>query len=313
MAAGPLLSYIEGMLLGIAPRIRAPLVVFLASGLAAAVAVASPLDPRSRRAKGLLADRAARLQPQAVVRIEAGWFLMGSDGEDLAFASRLCSQGLPVEVCQPQAFSSELPLRRVYVGAFAIDRTEVSRGAYRRCELDHGCTPAGVSEADPRVGQAAQPVVFVSAADAERYCRWAGGRLPTEAEWERAARGGSRRRFPWGRQYNSRVANHGTFTGEPDPIDGYTYAAPVSGFSDGRSAHGLLNMAGNVWEWTADRFLPDYYQHAPAVDPRGPSQGVLRVIRGGSWRSPPHELRAAARVGLGPADVRPDVGFRCAY
>lgn len=158
-----------------------------------------------------------------------------------------------------------------------------------------------------------QPAVAVSALDAEHYCRWVGGRLPTEAEWERAARGGGRRLFPWGQYYNSRLANHGTVTGTPDAIDGFEFAAPVTAFAAAPSAHGLLNMAGNAWEWTADAFRSDAYRTLGAVDPKVLADGGLRAIRGGSWRSAPHDLRATARRGLMAAERRDDVGFRCAY
>lgn len=259
------------------------------------------------------ADRLV-LQPMVspdVVLIQGGFFEMGSDDADLLFAADLCMLDAEDRAsCRPELFSDEQPLHQVYVSAFRIDRTEVSRADYQRCVNSGACAPSRVSDSDARLGLPEHPVSGVSAADAERFCAWIGGRLPTEAEWERAARGATRHRFPWGQLWNSRVANHGMRgAGE----DGFEYAAPVHALSDGKSAYGLLQMAGNVWELTADRYDREYYAHSRLVDPDGPATGDESVIRGGSWRSPVHALRATQRAGLRHGEARPDVGFRCAY
>ncbi len=248
------------------------------------------------------------------VRIEAGWFTMGSTDRHLRFAAKLCASGSPdARLCRPELFRHEVPARRVFLRAYAMDRTEVSIRAYRRCTAANQCPALRLSHSDARVARPEHPAAGVTWTEAQRYCEWAGGRLPTEAEWERAARGNSRRRFPWGFYFNTRVANHGSADGGPDPIDGYRYAAPVAAFPDGRSAHGLLNMAGNVWELTADRYAADHYVEADRVNPTGPALGSERVIRGGSWRSPAYQLRVTHRDKLAPNESRPDVGFRCAY
>jgi formylglycine-generating enzyme required for sulfatase activity len=249
-----------------------------------------------------------------VALIHAGYFEMGSDDADVAFAVAMCAAEVEDRgMCRAELFLDELPRHRVFVGAFRIDRAEVSRRDYQRC-VDHGaCVPPRVADLDARLGEPDHPVAGVTQVDAQRYCTWLGGRLPTEAEWERAARGNSRRRFPWGQRWNSRVANHAPFGTRKGASDGYEYAAPVTAFADGASAYGLLNMAGNVWELTADRYDRTYYEHSDEIDPKGPSEGEEVVIRGGSWRSPAYTLRVTQRAALKRTEAQPDTGFRCAY
>jgi len=249
------------------------------------------------------------------VSMPAGAFMMGSDADMLDVAVALCEADplLPPNVCRASLFSDELPRHRVRLRRYAIDRTEVSNAAYRRCVSAGACAPSGAEAGDVRLGQPRQPVTGVSWAQASAYCEFAGGALPTEAQWERAARSSSPRTFPWGQRWNPSLANFGTADGKPDPADGYRYAAPVDAYPDGCSVHGLFNMAGNVWEWTADHYGADYYESSPRVDPLGPTTGDGRVVRGGSWRSPPHMLRIGQRHKLAASETRPDVGFRCAY
>jgi formylglycine-generating enzyme required for sulfatase activity len=254
------------------------------------------------------------LTAPGVILVRGGAFLMGSDDADIAAAVTLCrAQAEDASLCQPDLFADEQPRHLVYVSAFRIDRTEVAQGDYQRCVQQGLCPPPRVGALDPRLAEAGQPVVGVTAVEAENFCRTLGGRLPTEAEWERAARGSGARRFPWGQQWNSRVVNHGSAGNQSELLDGYEFAAPVGAFADGRSAYGLLNMAGNVWELTSDRYDPSYYAHSPAVDPGGAEQGEDAVIRGGSWRSPAVTQRVTQRASLKRIDSRADVGFRCAY
>jgi formylglycine-generating enzyme required for sulfatase activity len=262
------------------------------------------------------ADRFAsiRLSRSGVVWLSAGTFRMGSDDADITFASALCQRySQPGSLCDAATFHDEQPARLVQLGAFAIDRTEVTRQAYLRCATAGACTPSRVPEADARLSDPQHPAVLVTAAEAAAYCAWVGGRLPTEAEWERAARAGSPRRFPWGNQWNDRLANAAPHDPAVPDRDGYRYLAPVGALPDGANTHGLMDMAGNVWELTADHYDAEAYAKAGAVEPTGPEEGNLRAIRGGSHASPPHMLRAAQRATVRESEPRPDVGFRCAY
>jgi phosphatidylglycerol---prolipoprotein diacylglyceryl transferase len=186
----------------------------------------------------------------------------------------------------------QLPARlRVVAGAFSIDRTEVSWGAYRKCAAQGACLALEAKGAAPDDLVDAMPVAYVTQSEAARYCNSVGGRLPKDNEWERAARGGSARIFPWGSIWNPKLVNHGAEAGGPDAADGHAGAAPVDSFPDGRSLHGAVHMAGNVWEWV----------QAPGV------------ARGGSFSSPHSALRVAHRELLAPDLRRADVGFRCVY
>jgi len=262
-------------------------------------------------------DGALSLTPTPVVWLEAASFTMGASERDVEYAVALCRASRPVDLgslgpvtdgaCSPLRFSRELPRHQRWTAAFGIDRTEVTHERWRHCVNAGRCPPSRVPTDQPRIASAQMPVTGVTWAEARGFCEFAGGRLPTDAEWERAARGSHHRwRFPWGRQFNSRLANYGRSPRGPSGADGFRYAAPVGSFADGASPHGLLDMAGNVLEWTAS--APREREVGLGADP-----DVYRTIRGGSWMQPPELLRVSHRAWLPRAEHRSDLGLRCAY
>jgi sulfatase modifying factor 1 len=287
----------------------------LAAAVAALSASGAPLaaEPTSSEAPKAPTFLQLRVQPAARVRIEAARFHMGSDDDAIARAVSTCLLSPPASGrCRADLFADEKPDHDVWLSAYSIDRLEVSNQAYLRCVSAGACAPSGISETDPRVGRPEHPVASITWREADAYCHWVQGSLPTEAQWERAARGDSARSFPWGQVWNTHLANHGAGDDSESELDGYRFAAPVDAFSDGRSFYGLQNMAGNVWEFVADRYTA-YEAQASTVEPVGPSTGSERAMRGGSWRSPPHSLRVTARARIPESERRADVGFRCAY
>jgi formylglycine-generating enzyme required for sulfatase activity len=194
----------------------------------------------------------------------------------------------------------ERPARKVTVKSFAIDRTEVTRDDYAGCVAAGKCKPTSDR---PTSGGAAGPeaklpVTGVDWNDAQAYCKFAGGRLPSEAEWEKAARGTDGREYPWGNQLDCARANWGNFEGE-GPCAGKNPGHPVAvgQYPSGASPYGLLDMGGNVWEWVADKYDQD------------PGR---RVVRGGSCCSFFVGPRSANRNAWAPEHRDGDLGFRCA-
>lgn len=197
----------------------------------------------------------------------------------------------------------ERPLRTVQLSAYWIAQTEVTNAQYMQCVSEGICTAPSTTRWQ-NAEYADHPVVDVDWSQAQTYAAWTGGRLPTEAEWEKAARGADGRLYPWGNQDpESELLNYRF------QIGGTT---PVGRYPEGASPFGLLDMAGNVEEWVADWYAADYYQEAPDEDPLGPEDGVWHVIRGGSYNSNPLDVRAAARDGSFPNAHFPSVGFRVA-
>lgn len=262
----------------------------------------------------------------SMVLIPAGEFLMGDPGG---------SDGFP----------DERPQRRVYVGAFRIDRYEVTNADYESFVRETGHRPP--ANANPAVtlwengapipGIADHPVVNVGWEDAAAYCRWRGNRLPTEAEWEKAARGTDGRRYPWGNGWDERMANSASFwagrtiefrsaeewdafwvKGEGARIarergaKGEVLTLPIGSFPQAVSPYGLFDMVGNASEWVEDWYDPNYYLSAPLADPPGPTRGAVKAMRGGSWLKPAISLRTSDRD-FGTLQARPSgTGFRCA-
>ncbi|MFZ5785049.1 MAG: formylglycine-generating enzyme family protein [Acidobacteriota bacterium] len=181
--------------------------------------------------------------------------------------------------------------------------TEVTVAQYR----SYGQATGTALPSTPSWADDSHPVVGVTWEQASAYCRWAGGRLPTEAEWEAAARGGSSGlRYPWGTEISHDDANFDGVGGR----DAWPKSAPVGSFA--ANGFGLVDVSGNVWEWTADWYDERYYARSPAIDPEGPEDGKARVVRGGCWTSDPGRLRSSYRFSLDPSDSQVSVGFRCA-
>jgi formylglycine-generating enzyme required for sulfatase activity len=242
-----------------------------------------------------------------LVYVPAGTFVMGASSTD------------------PEAFENEMPQHDVYLDAFWIDSTEVTNAMYALCVADGACTPPAEDASFSRSPYyshptcAEYPVIQVTWEQAQGYCEWARRRLPTEAEWEKAARGTDGRVFPWGDQEpdgtranlcGSECPNEAN---APTVDDGFFDTSPVGTYPAGASPYGVLDMAGNVWEWVADWWQATYYAVSPAVNPTGPSTGDTRVARGGSFANPPVGIRVTARASLLPtASTGEFGGFRCA-
>ncbi|MBN8616110.1 MAG: formylglycine-generating enzyme family protein [Deltaproteobacteria bacterium] len=247
-----------------------------------------------------------------IVWIPEGAFTLGADPIDLEYAIQLCQDEHELTLadgCTPERFQNELSSERPYLRRFGIDRTEVTRARYAECVEVGRCAPSHVSDDDPELGAPSVPVVGVDARDAARYCAFRGGRLPTESEWEKAARGTEgNRRFPWGRVYDGGLANHGRPVLRPDASDGWRGLAPV-GVLQGRSPYGLADMAGNAWEWTSSRLRPiDVGTTARPTD-----RDLRLVLRGGSFLHPAVSMRVTSRSWMEETRHAADVGFRCAY
>jgi len=234
-----------------------------------------------------------------MVLIPAGEFVMGSlpgEGDD-----------------------NEHPQRKVTLDAYRIYKCEVTNSQFRRFVGETGYRAEGQWEKFSLTGRDDHPVINVTWNDARRYCQWAGGRLPTEAEWEKAARGTDGRMYPWGNEWDRNKCNNVT-------TDSAIYKAsrvdlrlgkgttPVGTFPEGASPYGCLDMAGNVWEWCSDWYDPDYYKKSLPLNPQGAATGDSRVFRGGGWFDDVTTgCRCAFRVGNDPKSSTYLYGFRACF
>lgn len=220
-----------------------------------------------------------------MVFVPAGNFEMGSEPETAG------------------ADEDEMPLHKIYLDAFWIDRTEVTNSHYQQCISAGICTPPAQTKFYMNPAYYDHPIIGVSWDQANVYCGWAGRRLPTEAEWEKAARGTDGRIYPWGND-----APSGDLANFDHKINETT---AVGNYPQGASPYGVLDLAGNAWEWTADGYSPDYYSNSPSSNPLSDSPVNRRVLRGGNWDSNAEGVRSANRFWAYPGRNDTD-GFRCA-
>jgi len=253
-----------------------------------------------------------------MVAVPFGDFRMGTTGTELENVLQVCKESWGR--CEVEWFDSEQPALEVGLDKFWLDRTEVSNEQFARF-LNEAHSKSGnvvrlintdsfrshIDKVDdrymPEEGYSQHPVTSVSWEGASEYCQWIGGRLPTEAEWEYAARGPEARVFPWGNEFYNACLNYTSSS------DGYIETAPVGSFQNGASWSGALDMAGNVSEWTADWF--GRYEDKKQQNPRGPASGQYRIHRGGSYLSEPVDVRCASRHAANPSDKNHGIGFRC--
>jgi len=246
----------------------------------------------------------SRIIPDGMIFISAAEFQMGCDSNHNG--GYFCSV-------------DELPLHNVYLNAFYIDQYEVSNNQYSACVAAGACAaPASNSSymrssyyGNPTYGD--YPVINIAWNNALNYCDWVGKRLPTEAEWEKAARGNTPRSYTWGDGIpNCDLVNFF------DMISGSYCVGDTASVFDyplGVSPYSVFNLAGNVYEWVNDWYLSDYYSACASgcTDPLGPAEGTYKVIRGGSWLQTDFSLRTAGRrSNFSPSNTSNEIGFRCA-
>jgi len=206
-----------------------------------------------------------------------------------------------------QGDDDEQPVHRVFLDSFYLDTFEVTNGRFAKfVAAIQSEPPWGFADQETPMVHAEQPVRWVNWLEATGYCLWAGKRLPTEAEWEKAARGTDGRLYPWGNE-------------PPTPTqavfglkEGAETVSPIGNRDKGTSPYGVHDLAGNLYEWVADWYDEAFYTTQPTINPRGPSEGTAKVQRGGSYINGPYRLRSTFRTKGDPTEHDPNVGLRCA-
>jgi sulfatase modifying factor 1 len=220
-----------------------------------------------------------------MVLIPVGEFTMGSDKGD----------------------DDEEPVHKVFLDSFYLDKFEVTNGRFAKfVEAIQSEPPWGFADKETPVLRQDQPVRWVNWMEAMGYCLWAGKRLPTEAEWEKAARGSDARVYPWGN--DPPTLAHAVFGLK----EGSDTVSAIGNRDKGKSPFGVHDLAGNLYEWTTDWYDEQFYSKNPAINPRGPAEGSAKVQRGGSYINGAYRLRSSFRTKGDPTEHDPNVGFRCA-
>jgi sulfatase modifying factor 1 len=293
-------------------RKRVAQALLIGAALFALVPVARALDTQdivvewTKAGKQLAQERVAKWKTKdEMVLIPAGEFVMGSDKK----RDRL-------------AYRSETPQRPVYLDPFLIGKYEVTALEYLKFVLATGRLPQLDWRYDGGNFQetmAHHPIMHVSWYEADAYCRWTGKRLPTEVEWEKAARGADGRLFPWGNEYAGptranfgRTGLSGPVRDRPERLLLYPPIISVDRYENAVSPYGLYQTIGNVAEWVSDWYDQDYYKQAPDRNPKGPQTGTQKAFRGGGWMDSTTTMRAAMRNGTDPQTKINWMGFRCA-
>jgi formylglycine-generating enzyme required for sulfatase activity len=252
-----------------------------------------------------------------MIYVPGGAFHMGSTEAEIEDAIALCRQHY--NICNRWYYQRESPRHAVSLDNFLLDQTEITNAQYRECVAAGDCAePLTCKKGKPTYADTAKaehPVVCVSWDDAQSYCRWAGARLPTEAEWEYAFRGEMGHIYPWGDSFDGARLNYCDVNCDAAHGDGrfndtYAQTAPTTSHPNDISWSGARGMGGNVSEWVADWFGD--YTAAAATNPIGPPSGGEKIVRGGSWFSHPTYCRGAIRASIAPDTRFNYVGFRCA-
>lgn len=217
-----------------------------------------------------------------------------------------------------EALENEKPAREVYLDGYFIYNYEVTYRQFKRFLEETGYEPIGNWNRFNKPEFLDHPVMNVTFVDAQAYCQWAGVSLPTEAQWEKAARGIDGRKYPWGNHWDSNLCNN-IETDNPDylskmnPILGERGSMPAGSVTGDVSPYGVMDMAGNINEWCLDLYSSTYYKEGETRNPQGPSEGTERSIRGGSWSLPSRRCRVTARWSGSITSRLDDYGFRCVF
>jgi len=270
--------------------------ILIASGAAAILLAACLVVARAEGPKTNLKDGAE------MVWVPAGDFLMGSVDADIEELIRRRPK------LRASLFDDEKPQHKVYLDGYWIYKYTVTAGQYRKY-----CAETGRKMPEqPDWSTVDHPVVNVTWYDASAYAQWAGAQLPTEAQWEKAARGTDGRRYPWGDLWNEEMCNNFSDTNAIGKGYHGLCATPGGSYPACVSPYGAQDMAGNVWEWCQDIYDKNYYANSPATNPTGPEKGEFRVLRGGAWGSSSITVRSACRLRESPDNtLHDDGGFRC--